>query len=84
MNVTPSEAQTEYLQGLMHVGHGICKQSSLSWHDPCGFITFFDVIVITHVTVCDVHVIRKTNCTTMLDSSHKSALIAKQIIPVGS
>ena len=45
---------------------------------------FFDVTVVTHVTACDVRVIRKTNCTTMLDSSHTSASIAELIVPVDS
>ena len=65
------------------MGHGICKQSSLSLREPCDFITFFDVTVVTHVTACDVRVIRKTNCTT-LDSSHRSASIAELIVPVES
>ena len=53
-------------------------------HEPCGFITFFGVTVVMHVTACDVRVIPKTNCTTTRKSKHKSASIAKLVVPAGS
>ena len=50
----------------------------------CSFITFFDVTVVTHMTVRDVRVICKTNYATTQDSLHKSASIAKLIVPDSS
>ena len=52
------------MQDGMGYAFGICHllASLFIQREPCGFTTFFDGTMVTHVTARDLHVIRITNC----------------------